>query len=77
MVSLKGMFLSFLMVLIPETTPDANSKVEIILASNSFTTGYFAIINASSGVLSAIYCHISSDKNGINGCNTFKLFSKT
>ena len=35
-----------------------------------------AAINACSGVLSEMYCHISSVKNGIKGCNIFKLFSK-
>ena len=42
----------------------------------SLISGYFAIIIASSGVLSVIDCHISSVKNGIKGCNIFKLSSK-
>ncbi|CAI8164300.1 MAG: Uncharacterised protein [Polaribacter sp. SA4-10] len=65
------------MVLTPEITLVAKSKSEIIFESNSSNTGYFEIINASSEDLSAIYCQISSDKKGIKGCKTFKLFSKT
>src|SRR5436190_24196675 len=75
MVSLNGMFLSFLMVLIPEITSIVCSKSEIKLALNGFISGQVETIKASSGVLSAIKCQISSVKKGMNGCNNFKIFS--
>src|SRR5690606_3678835 len=75
MVSLKEIFLFFLMVLIPETTSCANSNWVTKDAFTDFVSGHFEIIKASSGVRFAMYCQISSVKNGMNGCNIFKLFS--
>ncbi|MNL40355.1 hypothetical protein D3C87_1626980 [compost metagenome] len=73
--SLKGIFLSFLMVLIPEITSIVLSKSEIKSALNAFNSGQVETIKASSGVLSANICQISSVKKGINGCNNFRLLS--
>ena len=74
--SLNGIFLFFLTVLIPDITSITKPNFKIISLSKSSSVGYFSMINASSGVLLAIYCQISSVRNGINGCKTFKLFSK-
>src|SRR5690606_28873778 len=75
MVSLKEIFLLFLIVLIPETTSWANSNWVTKDVFIDFASGHFEIIKASSGVRSFMYCQISSVKNGMNGCNIFKLFS--
>ena len=69
------MFLSFLIFRIPEITSVANSKSGNYFSSKGFISGQDAIIKASSGVLLAIYCQISSVKNGMNGCNNFKFTS--
>ena len=64
------------MFLIPEITSEANSNSVINVSSIALTSGHLDTINASFGVLSEIYCQISSDKNGINGCKILRLFSK-
>src|SRR5690606_4155585 len=74
-VSLNEIFLSLRMVLIPAITSLAKSKSAINCSSNDLISGQAETIKASSVERSVMCCQISSVKNGMYGCNNFKLAS--